>query len=106
MLAGEVRSLRQREVALTDLLAKSQRSMKKLRESQSEVDPESGLIKGAADANASPAGREAADKEAKKRAAADRAELDTTKVCMRGAPDARIKLYLCTFEILYLFDTR
>ena len=54
--------------------------MKKLRESQSEVDPKSGLVKGSdPTANATPAAREAALKEAKKRAAADRAELDTTK---------------------------
>ena len=92
VLAGEVQSLRQREAALTDLLAKSQRSMKKLRESQSEVDPESGLMKASADANASPAGREAADKEAKKRAAADRAELDTTKV---NAPLMHVYISRC-----------
>ena len=86
VLAGEVQALRKREEALTDLLAKSQRSMKKLRESQSEIDPKSGLVKGAdATVNVSPAAREAADQEAKKRAAADRAELDTTKIVLYRA---------------------
>ena len=46
VLATEVKSLREREAALTDLLAKSQRSIKKMRESQSNVDAKTGLVRG------------------------------------------------------------